>query len=63
MLIAHADNKRALALVTAKDYDGLANFLAGLIRSTAAGGADLAPLLRSRRTSARRSSRAFRPCP
>jgi len=45
MLIAHADNKHALAIVTAKDYEGLARYLADLIRSTAAGGAELAAIV------------------
>ena len=45
MLIAHADNKQALALVTAKDYDGLAGYLADLIKATAAGGAELAAIV------------------
>jgi aspartate/glutamate racemase len=45
MLIAHADNNRALEIVTAKDYDGLARYLAELIRSTAAGGAELTAIV------------------
>src|SRR5215470_16455579 len=45
MLIAHADNNRVLSIVTAKDYDGLAHYLAELIRSTAAGGAELTAIV------------------
>lgn len=45
LLIAHADIKRVYALVTAKDLDGLARYLAGLIAETAAGGAKLTAIV------------------
>lgn len=45
LLIAHADIKRVYALVTAKDLDGLARYLAGLIAETAAGGAELTAIV------------------
>lgn len=45
LLIAHADIKRVYALVTAKDLDGLARYLAGLSAETAAGGAELTAIV------------------
>lgn len=45
MLIAHADVDHARALAEAKDLDGLARYLAGLIQSTAAGGAELTAMV------------------
>ena len=45
MMIANADNNRVLATVTAKDYDGLAHYLAELIRSTAAAGAEMTAIV------------------
>ncbi len=45
MLIAHADINRVREMVEAKDYDGLARYLAKLIESTAAGGAELAAIV------------------
>jgi aspartate racemase len=45
MLIAHAGVKRALALAGAKDLAGLARYLAGLIDSMAAGGAELTAMV------------------
>jgi aspartate racemase len=40
LLIAHADIHRVYACVIAKDFDGLARYLAGFIESMAAGGAE-----------------------
>lgn len=40
LLIAHADIHRVYAAVTAKDFDGLARYLADLIANMAAGGAE-----------------------
>jgi len=45
LLIAHADVQRAYALVTAKDFDGLARYLADLIANMAAGGAELSAIV------------------
>jgi aspartate racemase len=41
LLIAHADVQRVYAAVTAKDFDGLARYLAGFVSQLAAGGAEL----------------------
>jgi aspartate racemase len=45
MLIAHADVNRVLALAGAKDLDGLARYLAGIIASLKAGGAELTAMV------------------
>jgi len=45
LLIAHADIHRVYAAVTSKDFDGLANYLAGLIASMAAGGAEFTAIV------------------
>ena len=45
MLIAHADLNRVRTAVETKDYDGLAHYLADLIDSTKAGGAELAAIV------------------
>ena len=45
LLIAHADIQRVYAAVTAKDFDGLATYLAGLIAIMAAGGAEFAAIV------------------
>jgi aspartate racemase len=45
LLIAHADVNRAMAAVGAKDFDGLARYLATLIESMAAGGAELTAMV------------------
>lgn len=45
MLIAHADVQRVYAMVTAKDFDALAGYLAGLIASMAAGGAEFTAIV------------------
>ena len=45
LLIAHADYQRVYALVTAKDFDGLARYFADLIASMAAGGAELSAIV------------------
>jgi aspartate racemase len=45
LLIAHADFNTVYAAVTAKDYDALARYLAGLIANMAAGGAELAAIV------------------
>jgi aspartate racemase len=45
MLIAHADVNRVLALAGAKDSDGLARYLAGIIGSLKAGGAERAAIV------------------
>ena len=45
MLIAHADINRVRLTVEAKDYDGLARYLAKLIGDTKAGGAELAAMV------------------
>jgi aspartate racemase len=45
MLIAHADVDRARALAQSKSLDELARYLAGLIESTAAGGAEMAAIV------------------
>jgi aspartate racemase len=45
LLIAHADVNRALALAGARDFTGLARYLAGLIESMAAGGAELTAMV------------------
>ena len=45
LLIAHADIARVYALVNAKDFDGLARYLAGLVTSVAAGGAEFTAIV------------------
>jgi aspartate racemase len=45
LLIAHADVNRALAMAGAQDFTGLARYLAGLIESMAAGGAELTAMV------------------
>jgi aspartate racemase len=45
LLIAHAELKTVYAAVTAKDYDTLAHYLAGLIANMAAGGAELTAIV------------------
>lgn len=45
LLIAHADVHRVYAAVTAKDFDGLARYLAGLVTQLAAGGAELSAIV------------------
>jgi len=45
LLIAHADVHRVYATVTAKDFDGLAHYLAGLITQLAAGGAEVTAIV------------------
>jgi len=45
LLIAHADVNLALALAGARDFTGLARYLAGLIESMAAGGAELTAMV------------------
>lgn len=45
MLIAHADTGRVYAAVMAKDYDGMARYLAGFIDSMAKGGAEFAAIV------------------
>jgi aspartate racemase len=45
LLIAHADIHRVYAAVTAKDFDGLARYLAGLIAGMAAVGADFTAIV------------------
>jgi aspartate racemase len=45
LLIAHADIHRVYAAVTAKDFDGLARYLAGLIAQLAAGGAEVTAIV------------------
>ena len=45
LLIAHADINRVYAAVGAKDFTGLARYLAGLIESMAAGGAELTAMV------------------
>ncbi len=45
LLITHADIHRVYAAVTAKDFDGLARYLAGLIANMAAGGAELTAIV------------------
>jgi aspartate racemase len=45
MLIAHADVNRVLGLAGAKDLDGLARYLAGIIASLKAGGAELTAMV------------------
>ena len=45
LLIAHADVHRVYATVTAKDFDGLARYLAGLVTHLAAGGADITAIV------------------
>jgi aspartate racemase len=45
LLIAHADIQRVYAAVTAKDFDGLARYLAGLIANMAAGGAEFSAIV------------------
>jgi aspartate racemase len=45
LLIAHADVHRVYALVTAKDFDGLARYLAGIVGQLAAGGAELTAIV------------------
>jgi len=45
LLIAHADFNRVVSAVTAKDYDALADYLAGLIAGMEAGGAELAAIV------------------
>ena len=45
LLIAHADIHRVYAAVIAKDFDGLARYLAGLTGSMAAGGAEFSAIV------------------
>jgi aspartate racemase len=45
MMIAHADVNRVLALAGANDRDGLAHYLAGVIRDLKAGGADFTAIV------------------
>jgi aspartate racemase len=45
LLIAHADVHRVYAKVTAKDFDGLAHYLAGLIAQLVAGGAEFTAIV------------------
>ena len=45
LLIAHADVNRAMAAVAARDLDGLARYLATLIESMAAGGAEFTAIV------------------
>lgn len=45
MLIAHADAARVYAAVNAKDYDGLARYLAGFTKEMAAGGAEFTAIV------------------
>ena len=45
LLIAHADVQRVYAAVTAKDFDGLARYLAGLVTQLAAGGAEVTAIV------------------
>ena len=45
LLIAHADIQRVYALVIAKDFEGLASYLAGLIGNMAAGGAEFTAIV------------------
>jgi aspartate racemase len=45
LLIAHADVQQVYAAVTAKDFDGLARYLAGLVAQLAAGGADITAIV------------------
>lgn len=45
LLIAHADIHRVYATVTAKDFDGLARYLAGLTESMATGGAEFTAIV------------------
>lgn len=45
MLIAHADVSRVMAAAGAKDFGGLADYLAGLIGSMKAGGAELTAIV------------------
>ncbi len=45
LLIAHADVQRVYAAVTAKDFDGLARYLAGLVTRLAAGGAEVTAIV------------------
>ena len=45
LLIAHAEYDRVYKLVTAKDLDGLARYLSGLIASMAAGGAEVSAIV------------------
>src|SRR5205085_764981 len=45
LLIAHADINRVYATVTGKDFDGLARYLADLIASMKAGGAEFTAIV------------------
>ena len=45
MLIAHADVHRVYAALTAKYFDGLARYLAGLVAQLAAGGAEVTAIV------------------
>jgi aspartate racemase len=45
MLIAHADVNRVMAAAGAKDFGGLADYLAGLIGSMQAGGAEITAIV------------------
>lgn len=45
IMIAHADVHRVYAAVTAKDFDGLARYLAGLVTQMAAGGAEVTAIV------------------
>ena len=45
LLIAHADVQRVYAAVTAKDFNGLARYLAGLVTQLAAGGAEITAIV------------------
>ena len=45
LLIAHADVQRVYAAVTAKDFNGLARYLAQLVTQLAAGGAEVTAIV------------------
>ena len=45
LLMTHADVQRVYAAVTAKDFDGLARYLAGLVTQLAAGGAEVTAIV------------------
>lgn len=45
LLIAHADIAQVYVYVNAKDFDGLARYLAGLVANMAAGGAELTAIV------------------
>ena len=63
LLVAHADINRVYAVVTAKDYDGLARYLAGLIDSMKAGGAELTAIVAATPHIAARQLAALSPLP